>query len=85
MTFQSDPKTVWRVGVGHVFSQGGGVGGRGGAFNGTGQLGFNATTAYDLATGLGSLNAVNLLNSWGSIAKLPTSFPCEGGNQHNQG
>ena len=38
-----------------------------------GQPGFNATTGYDLSTGLGSLNAVNLLNSWGSIAKLPTS------------
>jgi len=43
LAYQTDPKTVWRVGVGRVFSQGGGVGGRGGAFNGTGQLGFNVT------------------------------------------
>jgi hypothetical protein len=43
ITFQPDPKTVFRAGIGHVFSQGGGVGGRGGAFNGTGQLGFNTT------------------------------------------
>jgi hypothetical protein len=43
ITFQPDPKTVLRAGIGHVFSQGGGVGGRGGAFGGTGQLGFNTT------------------------------------------
>lgn len=56
ITFQSDPKTVWRVGVGHVFSQGGGVGGRGGAFNGTGQLGFNvtATGPAEVTTGVAS-------------------------------
>jgi hypothetical protein len=45
ITFQSDKNTVWRIGAGRVFSQGGGVGGRGGAFNGTGQLGFNTTAA----------------------------------------
>ena len=43
ITYQTDAKTVFRVGLGRVFSQGGGVGGRGGAFNGTGQLGFNTT------------------------------------------
>lgn len=43
ITYAPDDKTVFRVGVGRVFSQGGGVGGRGGAFNGTGQLGFNTT------------------------------------------
>ena len=43
ITYQTDSKTVFRVGIGRVFSQGGGVGGRGGAFNGTGQLGFNTT------------------------------------------
>jgi len=43
ITYQTDAKTVFRAGVGRVFSQGGGVGGRGGAFNGTGQLGFNVT------------------------------------------
>lgn len=43
ITFQTDDKTVFRIGAGRVFSQGGGVGGRGGAFNGTGQLGFNVT------------------------------------------
>ncbi len=43
ITYSVDPKTVFRIGAGRVFSQGGGVGGRGGAFNGTGQLGFNTT------------------------------------------
>jgi hypothetical protein len=43
VTFSPDDKTVFRAGIGRVFSQGGGVGGRGGAYNGTGQLGFNTT------------------------------------------
>ncbi|HEX4155147.1 MAG TPA: carboxypeptidase regulatory-like domain-containing protein [Acidobacteriaceae bacterium] len=43
ITYQVDPTTVFRIGAGRVFSQAGGVGGRGGAFNGTGQLGFNVT------------------------------------------
>ena len=34
-------KTVFRAGVARVFSQAGGVGGRGGAYQGTGQTGFN--------------------------------------------
>jgi len=65
VTFQSDPKTVWRVGIGHVFSQGGGVGGRGGAFNGTGQLGFNvtATGPAEVTTGAGSFPSFYLNNS----------------------
>jgi len=37
-----------------------------------GQLGFNATTGFDLATGLGSVNAARLVASWNSGAKLPT-------------
>jgi len=36
-------KTVVRAGFGLAFSQAGGVGGRGGSFNGTGQTGFNTT------------------------------------------
>ncbi len=43
ITLAPDDKTVFRAGIGRVYSQGGGVGGRGGAFNGTGQLGFNTT------------------------------------------
>jgi hypothetical protein len=56
ITFQSDQKTVWRAGIGRVYSEGGGVGGRGGAFNGTGQLGFNvtATGPAEVTTGVAS-------------------------------
>jgi hypothetical protein len=32
--------------------------------NPTGTLGFNATSGYDLATGLGSVNVTNLVNGW---------------------
>jgi hypothetical protein len=38
-----------------------------------GQVGFNAGVGYDLATGLGSVNAENLLNAWGTISKLHTA------------
>lgn len=43
MTYAADSKTVFRIGFGHVFSQAGGVGGRGGNAGGSGQLGFNTT------------------------------------------
>jgi len=38
-----------------------------------GQPGYEATTGYDLATGLGSVNAANLLNRWHTSAKLRTA------------
>jgi Pro-kumamolisin, activation domain/Bacterial Ig-like domain (group 3) len=38
-----------------------------------GQLGYEATTGYDLATGLGSVNAARLLNRWHTMAKLRTA------------
>ncbi len=41
VVFAPDEKTVFRVGIAEVFSQAGGVGGRGGAYQGTGQTGFN--------------------------------------------
>ena len=65
ITYQSDPKTVWRAGLGRVFSQAGGVGGRGGAFNGTGQLGFNttATSPTEITTGIGAAPSFYLNNS----------------------
>ena len=50
LIFSPDDKTVFNAGGGEVFSQAGGVGGRGGAFNGTGQTGFNVT-----ATGPGEV------------------------------
>jgi hypothetical protein len=43
LAYAVDDKTVFRAGFGEVFSRGGGVGGRAGAGNGTGQLGFNVT------------------------------------------
>lgn len=43
IAYSVDDKTVFHAGFGEVFSQAGGVGGRGGAFNGTGQTGFNVT------------------------------------------
>ncbi|MDE1156442.1 MAG: Ig-like domain repeat protein, partial [Acidobacteriaceae bacterium] len=35
--------------------------------------GEHATTGYDMATGIGSVNAANLLNAWASAAKLATT------------
>jgi subtilase family serine protease len=34
--------------------------------------GYTATTGYDLATGLGSVNASNLVNEWSSVSFQPT-------------
>lgn len=65
LTFSPDEKTVFRVGIGRVYSQGGGVGGRGGAFNGTGQLGFNTTASSpaEAITGAGAGPSFYLNNS----------------------
>lgn len=65
ITFAPDDKTVFRVGIGRVYSQGGGVGGRGGAFNGTGQLGFNttATGQAEVTNGAGASPSFYLNNS----------------------
>ena len=43
LAYSVNNKTVIRSGFAVVFSQAGGVGGRGGAFNGTGQTGFNTS------------------------------------------
>jgi hypothetical protein len=53
-----------------------------------GLTGYNAGPAFDLATGLGSVNAANLVNSWTSLA-LPTSTTLSADNtpisgQHGQ-
>jgi hypothetical protein len=65
ITFALDDKTVFRAGIGRVYSQGGGVGGRGGAYNGTGQLGFNttATAPAEVTTGAGAGPSFYLNNS----------------------
>jgi Carboxypeptidase regulatory-like domain len=41
LVYEADEKTIFRFGAARVFSQAGGVGGRGGAYQGTGQTGFN--------------------------------------------
>jgi hypothetical protein len=54
LAYAVDDKTVFRVGFGMVFSEAGGVGGRGGAFNGTGQTGFNTTATGPAETTSGA-------------------------------
>jgi hypothetical protein len=51
--YQPDPKSVVRGGFAIAYSHAGGTGGRGGAGNGTGQLGFNvnATAPAEVTTG----------------------------------
>ena len=78
ITYQTDAKTVFRIGAGRVFSQGGGVGGRGGAFQGTGQLGFNttATAPSEVTSGATSGPSFYLNNSayFQSIGKSNTAL-----------
>jgi len=38
-----------------------------------GETGFHATTGYDFGSGIGSVNAANLLNGWSSASKLSTA------------
>jgi Carboxypeptidase regulatory-like domain/TonB dependent receptor-like, beta-barrel len=54
LAYSINDKTVIRAGFAQVFSQGGGVGGRGGAFNGTGQTGFNTTAIGPTESGIGT-------------------------------
>jgi hypothetical protein len=42
VVFAANETTIFRAGIARVFSQAGGVGGRAGAYQGTGQIGFNA-------------------------------------------
>jgi hypothetical protein len=54
LAYSITPNTVIRAGYAQVFSQAGGVGGRGGAANGTGQTGFNTTVIGPIDNGSGS-------------------------------
>jgi hypothetical protein len=54
LAYSINNKTVIRAGFAQVFSQGGGVGGRGGAYNGTGQTGFNTTLIGPTESGIGA-------------------------------
>jgi large repetitive protein len=38
-----------------------------------GQVGANATSGFDLATGLGTVDAANLVARWGSLTKVPSA------------
>jgi hypothetical protein len=48
--YSADDKTVFRAGIGIVFTQGGGTGGRGGYATGSGQTGFNMTAIGNAET-----------------------------------
>ncbi|MDE1163123.1 MAG: carboxypeptidase regulatory-like domain-containing protein [Acidobacteriaceae bacterium] len=64
ITYAFTPKTLLRMGAGRVFSQGGGVGGRAGAYQGTGQLGFNPTaSATESTSGAGAAPGFYLNNN----------------------
>jgi hypothetical protein len=71
-------KTVLRGGVAQVFSQAGGVGGRGGAANGTGQTGFNVSAIgpTEAATGSAAGPSYYLNNStyFNSVGLANTSL-----------
>ncbi len=79
VAYSADEKTVFRIGFGEVFSEAGGVGGRGGAFNGTGQTGFNvtATGPAEVTTGAAAGPSFYLNNGstfTGSGWRIPTLF-----------
>ena len=84
ITFAPNPTTVFRAGFGRAFSQGGGVGGRAGAANGTGGLGFNttATSASEVTSGINAGPSYYLNNSayFASIGKASTAL--FGGNPY---
>lgn len=65
LAYSVNQKTVIRAGYAQVFTQAGGVGGRGGATNGTGQTGFNMTAIgpTEVTTGAGAGPSFYLNNS----------------------
>jgi hypothetical protein len=71
IVFAADEKTIFRAGIARVFSQAGGVGGRGGAYQGTGQTGFNinANAAPESTTGVAAGPAFYLNNGSAFTAK----------------
>ena len=67
--YSIDAKTVIRGGFGTLYSHAGGTGGAGGAATGTGQAGFNSTTAFaDAAAGAAAGPAFYLNNNPGFSA-----------------
>jgi hypothetical protein len=71
VNFAADDKTVFRFGAARVFSQAGGVGGRGGAYQGTGQTGFNinANATPESTTGVNAGPSFYLNNGSAFTAK----------------
>jgi hypothetical protein len=69
--FAADEKTIFRAGIARVFSQAGGVGGRGGAYQGTGQTGFNinANATPEATTGVNARPSFYLNNGSTFTAK----------------
>lgn len=65
--YSIDPKTVLRGGFGINYSHGGGVGGRLGANDGTGQTGYVASTSF-ASTGQGGIPAFYLNSNLGSLS-----------------
>ena len=65
LAYAADEKTVFRIGFGEVFTAAGGVGGRGGAYNGTGQTGFNVSAIgpAEITTGASANPSFYLNNS----------------------
>lgn len=65
LAYSFNDKTVFRAGYAQVFTQAGGVGGRGGAYNGTGQTGFNTTALgpTEVTTGAAAAPSFYLNNS----------------------
>jgi hypothetical protein len=78
LAYQLDQRTVFRAGFAQVFTQAGGVGGRGGAYNGTGQTGFNVTAIgpTEVTTGASASPSFYLNNSsyFSSIGLANTSL-----------
>jgi hypothetical protein len=80
LAWSMNNKTVLRTGYALVFTQAGGVGGRGGAFNGTGQTGFNTTTFGPTENGTGTSAAPSYwLNSNGAYLGSKASTALFGG------
>jgi Carboxypeptidase regulatory-like domain/TonB dependent receptor-like, beta-barrel len=71
IVFAADDKTIFRAGIARVFSQAGGVGGRVGAYQGTGQTGFNinANATPESTTGVNAGPSFYLNNGAAFTAK----------------
>lgn len=78
LAYSINDKTVFRAGYAQVFTQAGGVGGRGGAYNGTGQTGFNtsAIAPSEVTTGAAAGPSFWLNNSayYASVGLANTSL-----------